>query len=220
MELKGAAPARTRDLTREALPEPLPARSKGVENMRAKIAAAVVVTSSLWEVVTPAHAATSEQPAIASFEGRNINLADGWYGAKACLVWHERGIIECFASDAEFSQAEQTLSASAPAVSAGAQTSTQASPASSSACSSPLHLYSGADYTKRQLAFYDRGYWQELSDYGFADSTVSFIGGACAFHLANGTWGSGKWYPGNTAGYSFSTNMGSWDNTVQSIYIE
>jgi hypothetical protein len=86
-------------------------------------------------------------------------------------------------------------------------------------CSSPLILYSAPGYSGWELVLYDEGFWQELSYYGFADATDSFIGGACGFHLAQGNWGSGWWYPGYTGPWGYAANMGSWDNTISSVYI-
>jgi hypothetical protein len=82
-----------------------------------------------------------------------------------------------------------------------------------------LDLFSGPSFTGEELALVGRGYWQELSDYGFNKLTVSFLGGACAFHLASGNYGQGSWYPGNTGAWSASSNMGSWDRVTSSVYI-
>lgn len=154
-----------------------------------------------------ATAATGASSSVASFGSGSIDLQKGWGQAKACVVWHAGGVLECFTSDAALAQAEAALT------SAGVLPDV-------STCGSALNLYSGTDYTGLHLAMYDRGYWQELSAYGFADTTKSFIGGACGFHLANGSWGSGYWYPGNTGPYSYSPNLGSWNDTIQSVYIE
>jgi len=127
------------------------------------------------------------------------------------LVWESHGVVECFATEAGLETAETQLRASAP-------TSSSLSPEAE--CSSPLDLYSGSNFTGLHLALWDEGYWQELSEYGFADLTRSFVGGACGFHLADGDWGEGYWYPGNTGPWSSATDMGSWDDTVLSVYGE
>lgn len=179
--------------------------------MGARIVIATAICSAAaslgWTGTATASPSVPPPSSTATFEGRSIDLRNGWDGAKACLVWRARGILECFATDAQLSQAEAQLQ------SAGAESAT-------STCTSPLNLYSGTDYSGLHLALYDRGYWQELSYYGWADLTVSFIGGACGFHLADGTWGSGYWYPGYTGPYAYASDMGSWDDTVQSVYIE
>ena len=51
-------------------------------------------------------------------------------------------------------------------------------------CSSPLNLYSGPNYTGLHLCCGTRATGRSCSDDGFAGLTVSFIGGACGFHLA------------------------------------
>lgn len=178
---------------------------------------AIAATVAATTYAVPAHAGVGPAPSAATYDGRTINLAEGWAGAKACLVTPQS--VRCFDNNSELVQAEAGLSAPSTAASTFPSSGAGAAP-DVTACSSGLNLYSGANYTGRHIVFYDRGYWQELSNYGFADSTVSFTGGACGFHLANGTWGTGNWYPGNTGPYSFSADMGSWDDTVQSIYIE
>ena len=47
-------------------------------------------------------------------------------------------------------------------------------------CSSPLRLFEHSYYGGRQLLFFDRGYWQNLTDYGFNDQLSSYIVGACS----------------------------------------
>ena len=78
----------------------------------------------------------------------------------------------------------------------------------------------GLCYGGRHLVFYDRGYWQNLTDYGFNDQMSSYIVGACSSHLAENTNGGGYWYPGNTnAGSAVSYVGAAWNDRVSSIYI-
>ena len=167
-----------------------------------------MVTATLIIGTSPAGAATvpARQLSIASFEGHTIDLSKGWGMAHACLVWHEHGILQCFRTDTELRA--RLLQANQPNAAPLVDT-----------CSSSLDLYSGSTYSGMHLAMRDRGYWQELSNYGFNDITDSFLGGACSFHLAQGSYGQGYWYPGNTGAWSFAADMGSWDNTVSSVYI-
>jgi hypothetical protein len=162
-----------------------------------------------------------QQFSLATFEGRTIDLTQGWQGAQACLAWESRGILECFATEAELEQAESQLAGggAGPVQGAAGLSAGGTIQPNTTSCSSPLNLYSQSNYGGLHLALYDEGYWQELSYYGWAFLTRSFSGGACAFHLANGTWGSGYWYPGYTGPYGSAADMGSWDNTVQSVYI-
>jgi len=167
---------------------------------------AVIATGLLFSA--PAHAASvSPNSSMASFEGHTINLADGWGQAKACLAWRQRDILECFRTRAELNARE-----------AGLVDADKAVPDTS--CSSSLDLYSGSGFSGLELSLIDTGYWQELSYDGWDNLTVSYIGGACAFHLAQGDFGQGYWYPGDTGAWSAVPNMGSWDDTVSSVYID
>lgn len=164
---------------------------------------------------------TSEQPGpvAATFEGRTITLASSWQGATACLIWRSHGVAQCFVTDAELIARENQLrpGSSTSITSAAATRGTDL--VDSSTCSSSLDLYSGSNYSGLHLALWDEGYWQELSDYGFDKATRSFLGGACSFHLAQGDYGQGYWYPGDTGAWSFAPDMGSWDNTISSVYV-
>jgi hypothetical protein len=171
------------------------------------LASFALIVVSLAFAPRPADAAPRSGPVVASFEGHSLNLASGWGDARACLIWRSRGIAECFRTEAELGQREIQLRSLA------------ASSTATSTCADPLNLYSGSYYSGLHLALWDEGYWQELSDYGFADLTVSFVGGPCGFHLADGDWGQGYWYPGYTGPWASTTDMGSWDDTVKSAYI-
>lgn len=187
----------------------------------ALVAPSVVALASVIGLSSPAYAdippvggtseASSSSP-NASFEGHTITLDSGWGGATACLIWRSHGIAECFATEEGLEAREHQLRPTST-------TSNSSSLAATATCSSSLDLYSGSNYTGLHLALWDEGYWQELSDYGFDNSTRSFVGGACGFHLAQGYYGQGYWYPGNTGAWSFSPDMGTWDNTVSSVYI-
>ena len=87
-------------------------------------------------------------------------------------------------------------------------------------CSSPLRLYEHSSYGGRQLLFFDRGYWQNLPDYGFNDQLSSYIIGGCYTYLAEHINGGGAFYPGPTwpwAGVPWM--ISGWDNRMSSIYM-
>jgi hypothetical protein len=152
----------------------------------------------------------------ATFEGSTIDLAVDWGDARACLIWRQGGVVECFRTEAELDAREEELR--------GAQSS-QAAEAPTAArsyswyCSSSLRLYEHNWYGGRRLSFWDRGYWQNLADYGFEDQTSSYIVGACYVHLAEHAWGGGWWYPGPTYPYAGEPVMG-WQDVISSIFIE
>jgi len=157
------------------------------------------------------------RPAIAMFEGRELDLSESWGEATACLVWRQGGVLECFRSP-EALDAQATELAPRRAESTGSK-STAAESAYS--CSSALRLYDRAYYGGRQLWFWDRGFWQNLPDFGFDDRTSSYILGGCYAYLAEHPDGGGWWYPGPTYPYAGEPVMyDSWDNTITSIYVE
>lgn len=164
----------------------------------------------------PAAGAVERRPAVALFEGRSIDLSQDWGDARACLVWRQGGVLECFrtpeALDARESQLGKGSRKPAP------DEVTTASYGWS--CSYPLRLFDYAYYGGRQLSFWDRGYWQNLWDYGFDNRTSSYAIGACHAYLAEYANGGGWWYPGPEWPWAGEPVMSwSWDNTISSIYV-
>ncbi len=153
--------------------------------------------------------------ALASFEGRTIDLSKDWGEAQDCLVWRQGGLLECFrtseALDAREAQLARRGLGSAPTASTAAY---------GYWCSSPLRLYEYNWYSGRRLSFWDRGYWQNLADYGFDNQTSSYIVGGCQVYLAEYSDGGGWWYPGPTYPYAGEAAMAwDWQDTISSIYI-
>jgi len=141
--------------------------------------------------------ATSQVAAPAA----NAAAADPAGAEAACLV-PQSGVMECFPTVALLL----------------AQTAVDALVADTSC---PLYLYSGVDYTGRLLVVEAQGYWVNLSDYSFDNTTVSFAGTGCGFHLAQNANGGGSWYPGNTGPWALSPNMGAgWNDAISSVYID
>jgi hypothetical protein len=175
----------------------------------------------------PPSAAVEGGPVMADFEGHQIDLAGDWGEAQACLVWRQGGVLECFRSSAAMERRAHQLSsqrgsgldggtAAAPAGRDGAITAF-----SEFSCSSSLSLYDYGGYGGRQVSFWDRGFWQNLGDYGFDNATSTYIVGGCYAHLAEYANGAGWWYPGDTSPYHGEAYMSSsWNNRVSSIYIE
>ncbi|WP_330290671.1 hypothetical protein [Streptomyces sp. NBC_00576] len=148
----------------------------------------------------------------AQFEGRTIDLSKDWGAAKACMVWKAAGGVQCFRTAKEQEQTAAKL----------AQRQTPSVAAAS--CSTPLRLYEHGQFAGRELSFYDRGYWQNLTDarYNFNDQTSSYRVGSCNAHLAEHTNGSGYWYPGNTNAWhsegTMSSGASGWNDRISSIY--
>lgn len=148
--------------------------------------------------------------AFASFEGRTIDLARDWGDAKACLVWRQGGVSECFRTEGELDTREAELAPRREATTASY----------SYYCSSSFRLYEYNWYGGRRLSFWDRGWWQNLSDYGFEDRTSSYIVGACYVWLAEHADGGGAWYDGPTYPWAGEPAMPWWwQDRVSSIYV-
>lgn len=157
---------------------------------------------------------------IASFEGVTIDLSKDWGDAHACIVWRQGGVFECFRTDAELDAREAKLSLQSGAPREPESTSASPAVAYSSWCSSSLRLYDYNWYGGRRLSFWDRGFWQNLSDYGFEDRTSSYIVGGCYSYLAEHADGGGWWYPGPSFPYAGEPIMlWDWQDRISSIYI-
>lgn len=166
---------------------------------------------------------TERRATIAWFEGRPLDLSRSWGEAQACLVWRQGGILECFRTSEELDARAADLSPERMRPPTETETSTTDSFAaySSWSCSSSLKLFDYTWYGGRQLSFWDRGFWQNLWDYGFDERTSSYIVGGCYVQLALHHDGGGLRYPGPTYPYAGEPVMYStWPNAVSSIYIE
>lgn len=149
-------------------------------------------------------------PSFALFEGKQIDLSKGWGDAHACLVAHIAGVVECFRDRSGMLARESQLQAqfASPEIAAVS-------------CSSPLRLFADPSYGGRELDFYDRGYWQNLSTWSFDNQLSSYKVGACGVYLADYANGGGSWYPGNTSpGHDEPSMLLGWNDRVSSIYIQ
>ena len=153
----------------------------------------------------------ADSPSLALFEGKQIDLSKGWGDARACLVAPGGGFVECFRDQAGLLARESVLHAqiaSSPDIAA-------------TSCSSPLRLFADASYGGRELDFYDRGYWQNLSTWSFDNQLSSYKVGACGVYLADYANGGGSWYPGNTSpGHGEPSMLSGWNDRISSIYIQ
>lgn len=157
-------------------------------------------------------AAPAPSASIAMFEGKPIDLSKGWGDAQACVVYQAAGIAECFRTSEGLATRERQLEAQI----AASRTATAAA-----GCSSPLRLFASANYAGRELHFYDRGYWQNLSTWSFDNQLSSYKVGACGVYLADLGAGGGSWYPGSTsAGRSAASMLSGWNDRISSIFIQ
>jgi hypothetical protein len=162
---------------------------------------------------TPGQTSVDQTGQMAWFEGSQIDLAAGWGDARACLVWDDRGITECFRTESELQARLVALSEQA-SVPDGVSTVT-------SSCGSATVLYDGIAYGGSVLYLMDRNRWTDLSLLGFSNRTSSFRIGACAAIFADYNSGGGDWYPTSLTGaYAWSWSMlAGWDNRVSSVYL-
>ncbi len=161
------------------------------------------------------------RPAIAVFDGEPRDLSQGWGEARACLVWRQGGVLECFRTPEELEAREARLFQERPPRPQPPSSGEATMASYGYSCSSSLRLYEHNFYGGRQLSFWDRGYWQNLWDYGFDNRTSSYAVGACYVHLAEHAGGWGYWYPGPTYPWAGEPVMSSsWQDRVSSIYIE
>ncbi len=174
----------------------------------------------------PAYAASgsdsSGQPGAgtaARYGEQVIDLARGWEGAGACVVWPEMlEVPECFDTEAEMNRRIGELE-TGMAASTGVSTGTRAT--SGSSCASYLRLYDGTWYTGAVLYLRGRWQWFNLADYGFDQRTSSYRIGACSARFADRRNGSGDRYPTSlTEAYDVApTMLSGWNNDVSSVYI-
>jgi hypothetical protein len=159
--------------------------------------------------------------AIATFNGRTIDLSQGWAGAQACVALADR--TECFGSEPSLLDAHPELrDIGNPTKSTSTLASTLALPLSATAtsCSSSLALYRGTSFSGSVLFLTTRFAVLNLSLYGFDNDTSSYKIGACSGSFYSSSNAGGSVYPGNTAAGASSTVMSpGWDNVVSSVYI-
>ncbi|WP_105968828.1 hypothetical protein [Streptomyces geranii] len=148
----------------------------------------------------------------AQFEGRTIDLSKSWGAAKACTVWRAGGVVQCFRTAEEQERTASEL------------TRLRTGRVAAATCSTPLRVYEHGEFNYngtvngRTLSFYDRGYWQNLTDYNFNDQTSSYRIGSCNAHLAEHIGGGAYWYPGNTnAWYSEGVLYSGWNDRISSV---
>ena len=153
-------------------------------------------------LLTPSPA-TPDGSSVATFEGRPIELQDGWGDAHACYADTEA--TRCYRSEADMDATEGTAGAGWRRVEA--------------TCSSTLRLYTGLSFGGNVLALSQRAVVIGLGAYGFSNVTSSYKVGACSSTFYDGAVGSAV-YPGNTsAGASATAMLSGWDNRISTVYI-
>lgn len=165
-----------------------------------------------------AGAATAD-PSLASYDGRTIELDDGsWDGAAACVT--DGRSTRCFDTEADATAWMATNSAGPAASAHSAPTAAVSMPGPMVlTCSSSLRLFQHGMFGGRVLYLASRGLWFNLSPYGFNNMTSSFVVGACTVYLADGTNGSGSWYPGGYPNQVVGVLASGWNDRITSVYV-
>ena len=170
---------------------------------------AVLVITTVIPATGNVARAEARAPGTASFEGRTIDLSNGWGEAAACAT--DGATTRCFRSEADM---DRFLAVDAPA-----QLKTSEGATSFSGCSTALRLYDGSGFAGSVLNVSISGVWVNLSTYGFDNRTSSYRVGACSSYFAENASGGGAWYPGNTAAWAQASSMtAGWNDRVSSVY--
>lgn len=166
--------------------------------------------------VSAAPAVAAERSA-ASFEGRSLDLSKSWGDAQACWV-DEKGSATCFRSEEQMDRAlvaaGKDLKSTNPPTAEDKREGYRAA-----TCSSSLRLYRNNSYGGGVLYLSQRGYWTNLSWYGFDNVVSSYRVGGCSTVFRSGTYGSGMSYWNSTSAWASRSSMSGWDNVLSSIYI-
>lgn len=183
------------------------------------------VVAAAFTALTAGHVAAVEtvvddsvsdpEPYIADYEGVQIDLRDGWDGARAC---NTDGITtECWDSEAEMLLAlsAQGLTSTPPPEVPGASPYRR-----QFTCSSYLRLYTGTNFGGSVLAIATQYTVLNLSSYGFNNVTSSYKVGACPAAMWDLNSGGAPAYGGNTgAGVWATVMLSGWDNRISSVYL-
>lgn len=179
--------------------------------MRPNLFIAALLTTGLLIPALPATAAPRTGPSVAAFEGKTLDLREGWGEAGACT---SDGITtECFRTEKEMDEfladpvgdlVQQILGL------IGIQ----------SVCSSTLRLYADTSYGGSVLALSTRLVVSNLATWSFSNVTSSYKVGACSSTFYDGASALPPVYSGSTGAGVWSPSMlAGWDNRISSVYI-
>ena len=199
-------------------------------------------TTKTVAAVTSGTTAPAVLPAgEAEYNGKVIDLSQSWDGAASCIV-PTTGNAECFDTQAEAKTAANAIAAQETA-SAQAGTGAQvrgahrSNPAAAAAklkshtrtahdngpCNGDgsqfVWLYQNSNYGGSSLGLQGTDVWWNLSDYGFQNTTSSYINAtACGLYFIQTYDGSGPWmYPSPWQYQSYIGN--AWNDKLTMVYI-
>lgn len=171
----------------------------------------VFATSAAVQAAPAAEFADGGVTAV--YDGRTINLKDGWSGAQSCISYSSTD-VHCYATSAEADAALGYTPSADPlvqqALAAGASIAAVPECASGWVC-----LWEAIDGGGRRLIFQD-DYWQDLADYGFANVMSSWRNNQAAGDIA--------WVADDTLGTlslaagAYTANVGTlWNDTADQV---
>jgi hypothetical protein len=164
-------------------------------------------------VAAPSAGAAPTPGARATYNGRTINLAQGWQGAHACGVFGPNN-VRCFDTRTELHDAV----AIAAQVGTGAEAEGAVPESNCGGSSTEVQLFSGTNWSGNQLIFVSTSGFFDLADYGFDNDMESWASSkTCNAFVADGTGGGGSVL--TLGAESYSLNAGSWKNRASSISV-
>lgn len=181
-----------------------------------------VFTSALTSVLLlilsapPASAVEPPMTTPAHYQGRIIDLAKGWQGARACAVLAAE--TRCYDSEDE---QRRDLAIRLPSVAIPVATDEQVVDVyCANRTDLALVLYANTNYGGSSLSLYVADVWHNLSSYSFDDMTSSWRNNTyCNATAATGSSGGGlttTW-----AARSQSSDVGlAWNDVVSSVFID
>ena len=177
-----------------------------------KITTAAVAGVLLVPASSAALGAAASGGAVATYDGKTIDLSEGWQGAHACLVV-STAEVRCY--DTEREMRDSLVAAARRAV-----PTDQVAP--SIACSGGgnlVTLYADVSMGGNSLSFVSTSGWVNLAPFGFDNDMESWVNQTpCAAVVADGTGGSSAQL--TLAAHSSSSSVGStWKNRASSINV-
>ena len=184
----------------------------------ARLMTAAIATATLGVLVTTgaAQAQPSGGPgATASYQGKAIDLSEGWQGAQTCAVFAQDD-IRCYSTAAAGEKASGYQRATDTVALDAADVGAAAVPACARGW---LCLYQFEDGEGRRLIFQDEE-WQNLEDYGFDNRTSSWRnnqGDSDTGRLAQYEDGSYSGWNIKLDAKGYASQLGDRDNKASSV---
>lgn len=181
---------------------------------RAAIVACAAVSAAVAIQLPSATAAPPESTGagLASFEGKTVDLRQGWGDAQSCVVQADAR-TECFRTDQEANAAVGYDRTKDPAVLSGVE------PLAAFDCADGwLCLYEDINGEGRRLIFNDE-FWHNLDDWGFARKTSSWRNRQSSVFCADkGQLGDGAGGVLTLESCARASQMGSWNDRAIHVH--